>query len=218
VSEGIGDAAGFIRANTRLLPVPHAPEIRLHLADEVTPLWRKTEEELGEMGLPPPFWAFAWAGGQALARYLLDHPETVRGRCVLDFASGSGLVAIAAAKAGAASVSAVDIDNFAIAAIRLNAEENGVAVETLAADVLGRTDLRAETVTAGDIFYDRDIGPRVIAWLEALRERGSLVLVGDPGRTYLPKDRLNRIATYEVPVSRELEDLEIKRSSVWTLR
>jgi predicted nicotinamide N-methyase len=218
VTAEISDAALFILANTRLLPVPHAPEIRLHLADEVTPLWRKTEEELGAIGLPPPFWAFAWAGGQALARYLLDHPETVSGRRVFDFASGSGLVAIAAAKAGATSVRAADIDRFAIAAIRLNAKANGVAVDSVAGDVLGRTDIGAEIVTAGDIFYDRDIASGVIAWLEALRERGALVLIGDPGRSYLPKDRLHQIATYEVPVSRELEDLEIKRSSVWTLR
>ena len=218
MSGAIGDAVGFIRANTRLLPVPHAPEIRLHLADEVTPLWRKTEEELGEMGLPPPFWAFAWAGGQALARYLLDHPAEVAGRTVLDFASGSGLVAIAAAKAGAARVLAADIDAFAIAAIGLNAAANGVAIETIGDDVLGRHDIEVETVLAGDIFYDRDIAGRCLAWLEGWRERGVDVLIGDPGRTYLPVDRLESLATYEVPVSRELEDLSIKRSSVWRLK
>ena len=150
------DRAAFIRANTRVLPVPHAPEIRLHLADEATELWHKTEEELGRLGLPPPFWAFAWAGGQALARYLLDRPEVVHGRRVLDFASGSGLVAIAAARAGAASVEASDIDAFAIAAIGLNAALNGVRVEARAADLIGH-DEGFDAVLAGDIFYDRDI-------------------------------------------------------------
>src|SRR5829696_9471680 len=133
----IADAAAFIRAHTRLLPVPHTPEISLHLADEATELWQKTEEELGEIGLPPPFWAFAWAGGQALARYLLDHPAVVAGKRVLDFASGSGLVAIAAAKAGAAFVKACDVDAFAVASITLNAARNGVAVEPRLADLVG---------------------------------------------------------------------------------
>ena len=168
----IADPAAFIRANTRLLATPYAPEIVLHVADEVTPLWVRTEEELGAMGLPPPFWAFAWAGGQALARYLLDHPAEVAGRTVLDFASGSGLVAIAAAKAGAARVLAADIDAFAIAAIGLNAAANGVAIETIGDDVLGRHDIEVETVLAGDIFYDRGIAGRCLAWLESWRERG----------------------------------------------
>jgi predicted nicotinamide N-methyase len=213
----IDDRLRFIRQETRLRPVPHAPEIALHVADEVTPLWQKTEEELDALGLPPPFWAFAWAGGQALARYVIDHPEAVAGRRVLDFASGSGLVAIAAARAGAARVTATDIDPFAIAAIGLNAAANGVRVETLAEDVLGRHHLDADTILCGDIFYDRDLAPRVLAWLEAWEERGARVLIGDPGRTYLPRDRLERLSTYEVPVSRELEDLAIKRSSVWAL-
>jgi predicted nicotinamide N-methyase len=208
----------FIRANTRLLPVPHAPEILLHVADGVTPLWLKTEEELGELGLPPPFWAFAWAGGQALARYLLDHPGLVAGRRVLDFASGSGLVAIAAMKAGAASALAADIDAFAIAAIALNAEANAVRVEATADNMLGRFDVRVDLVLAGDIFYDRDIAAAVLAWLAGWRSRGKPVLIGDPGRTYLPKDRLECLETYDVPVTRDLEDMEIKRAGVWRLR
>src|SRR4051812_14750995 len=175
------DPLAFIRANTRLLQVPHAPEIRLHLADEVTPLWQKTEEELSAIGLPPPFWAFAWAGGQALARYLLDHPQRAMGRRVLDFASGSGLVAIAACKAGAASALACDIDPFALAAIALNADVNSVRVEATGEDQLGRYSCEADLVLAGDIFYDRDLAPRVMAWLEGWRERGADVLVGDPG-------------------------------------
>jgi predicted nicotinamide N-methyase len=213
----IADPRTFIRAETRLQPVPYAPEIRLHVADEATALWQKTEEELGAIGLPPPFWAFAWAGGQALARYVLDHPETVRGRRVLDFASGSGLVAIAAMKAGARVVEACDIDPFAIAAIGLNAEANGVAVEALDVNLVGR-DAGWDTVLAGDICYERDLAERVVAWLADLDHRGATVLIGDPGRSYLPRERLEALATYEVPVTRTLEDAEVKRSSVWRLR
>jgi predicted nicotinamide N-methyase len=213
----ITDPVAFIRAETRLRPVPHAPEIALHVADEATELWQRTEEELGEIGLPPPFWAFAWAGGQALARYILDHPETVRGRRVLDFASGSGLVAIAAKKAGAAEVTACDIDPFAIAAIGVNAQANGVAVTPLAADIVGQ-DGGWDTVLAGDICYEQDLAARVIEWLLALSNRGATVLIGDPGRSYLPKDRLENLAAYEVPVTRTLEDSDIKKSSVWRFR
>jgi predicted nicotinamide N-methyase len=207
----------FIRAETRILPVPHAREIRLHLADEATELWQKTEDELGEIGLPPPFWAFAWAGGQALARYVLDYPALVAGRRVLDVATGSGLVAIAAAIAGASSVEATDIDAFATAAVTLNAEENHVAVTPRLGDVVG-TDEGWDAVLAGDIFYDRDIAARMTEWLLALQRRGATVLVGDPGRSYLPKDRLEELACYRVPVTRALEDAEIKVSRVWRFR
>ena len=213
----IVDPAAFIRAETRLRPVPHAPEIALHVADEATELWQKTEEELGEIGLPPPFWAFAWAGGQALARYILDHPETVRGRRVLDFASGSGLVAIAAMKAGAAEVTACDIDSFAIAAIGINAAANDVSVTALQADIVGE-DRGWDTVLAGDICYEQDLAARVVAWLFSLSERGATVLIGDPGRSYLPKDRLDSLAVYQVPVTRTLEDSDIKKSGVWRFR
>jgi predicted nicotinamide N-methyase len=213
----IADPAAFILAETRLHPVPHAPEILLHVADEATALWARTEEELGAVGLPPPFWAFAWAGGQALARYVLDRPDAVRGRRVLDFASGSGLVAIAAARAGAGRVEASDIDAFALAAIRLNARANGVAVEPVAEDLID-TDRGWDTVLAGDICYERDLAARVVAWLEGLARRGALVLVGDPGRSYLPRERLEALATYEVPVTRTLEDADIKRTSVWRFR
>ena len=213
----IADPAAFIRAETRLRPVPHAPEIALHVADEATELWQKTEEELGEIGLPPPFWAFAWAGGQALARYILDHPETVRGKRVLDFASGSGLVAIAAMKAGAAEVTACDIDSFAIAAIGINAAANDVSVTALQADIVGE-DRGWDTVLAGDICYEQDLAARVVAWLFSLSERGATVLIGDPGRSYLPKDRLDSLAVYQVPVTRTLEDCDIKKSGVWRFR
>lgn len=213
------DPLGFIRANTRLTPVPYAPEIRLHVADEATELWQKTEDELEEIGLPPPFWAFAWAGGQALARYILDHPETVAGKRLLDFASGSGLVAIAAAKAGAAHVLASDLDAFALAAIPLNAAENGVADRITATgdDLIGR-DGPFDGVLAADILYERDLAGAVGAWLDGLQAQGTLVLIGDPGRSYLPRDRLEAIATYAVPVTRSLEDAEIKQSSVWRFR
>ena len=213
----IADPLAFIRAETRLLPVPHAPEILLHVADEATELWQKTEEELGEIGLPPPFWAFAWAGGQALARYILDHPETVRGKRVLDFASGSGLVAIAAMKAGAAEVTACDIDAFAVAAIALNAGANGVAVAPVQADLVGQ-DGGWDAVLAGDICYERDLAARVAEWLMGLSRRGATVLIGDPGRSYLPRDRLENLALYQVPVTRTLEDSDIKKTGVWRFR
>ncbi len=210
----VGDRDAFIRAHTRLLPVPHAPSIRLHLADEATALWEKTEAELGEIGLPPPFWAFAWAGGQALARYLLDNPDLVRGKRVLDVASGSGLVAIAAARAGAARVMANDIDDFALAAIPLNARANDVAIEVIGGDLFGRP-VKADVICAGEVFYERDMASRIADWLAALVAGGATALVGDPGRSYLPQDRLERLARYEVPVTRSLEDSEIKRTDVW---
>jgi predicted nicotinamide N-methyase len=169
------------------------------------------------MGLPPPFWAFAWAGGQALARYILDNPDVVRGRTVLDVASGSGLVAIAAAKAGAAAVEAADIDAFATEAITLNAEVNGVTVTPRLADLVG-ADEGWDVVLTGDIFYERDISERMWPWLAALEGRGARVLIGDPGRSYLPKDKVEQIAQYRVQVTRELEDAEIKLSRVWRIR
>ncbi|WP_199092400.1 methyltransferase [Bosea sp. ASV33] len=214
--EAVLDREAFIRAHTRLLPVPHAPEIALHVAEEATELWQKTEDELAVIGLPPPFWAFAWAGGQALARYLLDHPEIVAGRRMLDFASGSGLVGIAAAKAGAAPVEACDIDAFAAAAIGINAAANGVAVTARCEDLIG-LDEGWDVICAGDVCYERAMAGRVIDWLSGLSARGATVLIGDPGRSYLPRERLEALATYEVPVTRALEDAEVKRSSVWRL-
>ncbi|MCB4770744.1 methyltransferase [Ancylobacter sp. Lp-2] len=211
----IEDPAAFIRAETRPRPVPLVPEVRLYLADEAVPIWQRTEEELGEIGLPPPFWAFAWAGGQALARHVLDHPEIVAGKRVLDFASGSGLVAIAARLAGARAVEVADIDPFARAAIALNAGLNAAdAITPCPDDVLGR-DEGWEVVLAGDIAYERDLAARVFAWLEALAARGAQVWIGDPGRSYLPRERLEKLAEYGVPVSRELEDSEIKHTAVW---
>ena len=204
----------FVLDNTTLQSPPHVPEIRLHLADEAHDLWHRTEEELATLGLPPPFWAFAWAGGQGLARYVLDNPETVRGRMVLDFASGSGLVAIAAAKSGAAHVVACDIDTFTLPAIALNAGENGVAIETSGKDLIGRDDGWG-VVLAGDVFYDKALADRLLPWFAALAKRGADVIVGDPGRSYFPKDRLEPLTVYAVPVTRVLEDAEVKRTTVW---
>jgi predicted nicotinamide N-methyase len=210
----IADRAEFIRANTRVLTPPHCPEIRLHLADDAVALWEMTEEELGEIGLPPPFWAFAWAGGQALARYVLDHPEIVRDKSVLDVASGCGLVAIAAMKAGAASALAVDLDAFAKDAALLNAELNGVTLDAQAADALAKPPTH-DVILVGDLFYDRDLSPLLVDWL---RQAPGTVLIGDPGRTYLPKDELTQVAEYAVQVPRALEDAEVKRTCVWTLK
>ena len=211
------DRNAFILANTRWLAVPHAPEISLYLADEAIELWQKTEDELGELGLPPPFWAFAWAGGQALARYILDHPEWVRGKRVLDVASGSGLVAIAAAMAGAESVLANEIDEFALAAIAFNARANGLAVKVRAGDLTG-LDEGWDVVLAGDISYERDMAQGLSTWLESLAVRGAVVRIGDPGRSYLARDRLEPLAEYAIPVTRSLEDADIKRTSVWRFR
>lgn len=208
------DAERFIRANTAILAPPHVPEIRLHLADEAHDLWLKTEAELDAIGLPPPFWAFAWAGGQALARHVLDNPGLVRGRRVADFATGSGLVAIAAARAGASSVTGYDIDPFCAAAIRLNTALNETPVGFEARDIIGEVP-SADILLAGDVFFDADMARRITPWFDRLSAEGITVLVGDPGRAYLPADRVTRLATYEVPVTRALEDAEIKRTNVW---
>lgn len=208
------DPEAFIRANTSVTAPPHVPEISLHLASEAHDLWLKTEEELEAIGLPPPFWAFAWAGGQGLARYVLDHPEMVRGKHVLDFASGSGLVGIAAVMAGALEVTACDIDPWAEAAVRLNAQVNHVSLGFTGADLIGQA-VDADIVLAGDVFYDSAFAAALVPWLATLAADCKLVLVGDPGRSYLPRDRLEFCAVYEVPVTRALEDSEIKKTTVW---
>ncbi len=211
----MSDATVFIRSNTRLLAPPLVPEIRLHLAEECVPIWQKTEEQLGEMNVPPPYWAFAWAGGQALARYVLDNRALVAGKAVLDLGAGSGLTALAAARAGARSVLAADIDRFSLAAIRLNAAENGLAVATTGDDLLAAPPAAFEVVLVGDLFYERVLAERVLAFAEAAKAAGALVLVGDPQRNYFPRDRFEPVARYDVPVTRELEDAEIKRAAVW---
>jgi predicted nicotinamide N-methyase len=209
------DPALFIRRNTALAAPPLVPEIQLHLATELTPIWQASEETLARSALPPPFWAFAWAGGQALARYLLDHPEIVRGRAVLDFGAGSGLVAIAAAKAGGGPVTAAEIDPFAVAAIGLNAALNGVAVTVTASDLLDAPPQPWPVVTAGDVCYERPMAERATAWLRRLAAAGSRVLIGDPGRAYLPQAGLRELARYQVPTSRELEDRDTRETTVW---
>jgi predicted nicotinamide N-methyase len=204
----------FILENTGAVIPPHVPEIKLQLAHEAFDLWNKTEEELAAVGLPPPFWAFAWAGGQGLARYVLDHPETVRGKNVLDFASGSGIVAIAAAKAGASAVLASDIDPYSLEAIALNADHNDVKLSLVGDDLTG-TPGGWDVILAGDIFYDRALADSVTGWLSAMAEQGATVLIGDPGRAYLPRDGLICKATYDVEVTRALEDAEVKCTCVW---
>jgi predicted nicotinamide N-methyase len=209
------EPAAFVTANTAIGSPPLVPEIRLHLATEVTPIWQATEESLARFGTPPPFWAFAWAGGQALARYIIDHPDTVAGKDVLDVASGSGMVAIAAVMAGARRVVASDIDPFAAAAIALNATLNGVSVAIETRDLLDRGPAGWAVVTAGDVCYEEPMASRMIALLRRIAARGRLALLGDPGRAYLPREGLVERARYVVPVSRELEDREAREGRVF---
>ena len=206
----------IIRTGTRLGPVPLVPEIRLHQASDPISLWQHTEATSGRTGLDPPFWAFAWAAGQALARYLLDHPELVSGRNVLDVGCGSGLVAIAAAKAGAAAVTASDTDPFATTAVQLNARANQVKV-CVVRDVLGSTH-KADVVLAGDVWYERGLSSLVMSFLDRAAAAGAEVLAGDIGRRYFPRDRFFPVASYQVPASRALESAKIMRASVWIRR
>ena len=208
------DPAAFVRANTALERPPLVPELELYLASEILPIWQATEADLSDMGLPPPYWAFAWAGGQALTRYLLDNPEVVAGKRVLDFASGSGLAAIAAARAGAATVTASEIDPYAVAAIRLNADYNGVSIICIQEDVIGRHG-DWDVVLAGDICYEKPLADRVMQWLRDLAASGIPVLLGDPGRNYLPKDGLEWVVRYAVKTTRELEDTDVRNAVVW---
>jgi predicted nicotinamide N-methyase len=203
-------ASGFVRDHTRLTTVQFVPEIALYLAvDDAVDLWESTQESGAVDGADPPFWAFAWAGGLALARYLLDTPEVVRGRRVVDVATGSGLVAVAAALAGAREVRAIDVDDLAVVAARRNAEANGVRLSVTTGSV---TDLSAEPgdlVLAGDVFYDRAMAEQMLTSLRLLRDGGAEVLIGDPYRSRLPLDALSVIETYEVDVDPELEQAPI---------
>ncbi|HKQ11530.1 MAG TPA: methyltransferase [Rhizomicrobium sp.] len=203
----------FIKANAALVAPPLVPEIKLYLASEVVPLWRATEDELAKIGVPPPYWAFAWAGGQALARYVLDHPQIVRGKRVLDIGAGSGLVGLAAARAGAAKVLAADIDEFACAAIRLNAAANGCAIAVTQEDLIGAPPAW-DVILVGDLFYERPLAERLLAWLGPL---GVPALLGDPGRNYFPKARVEKLASYSVQTTRDLEDREIRETGVYRL-
>ncbi len=212
----MNDPTEFIRSNTVLIPPPLVPEVKLHLATEVVPLWRLTEDELDEQGIPPPYWAFAWAGGQALARFVLDNPDVARGRIVLDLGSGSGLVGIAAMKCGAVHVLSADIDAFAIAAVALNAQANEVEVATTTDDVIGQS-RDWNTILVGDMCYERPLAERVLVWLKERVAAEVTVLIGDPGRSYFPKEGVEKLATYNVKTTRELEDREIRETSVYRL-
>lgn len=200
-----------------LVEVPFVPEVRLHLAEDATVWWARMEAR-ADARLAPPFWASAWAGGRAVARYVLDHPQTVAGRRVLDLASGSGLIAIAAVMAGAAEVSANDIDPYAVAAIRLNARVNDVPVIEIHADLLDGDGGDVETVLAGDVFYTPPLARRMFAFLERVVARGAQVLVGDPGRGHLPMDRFLTLASYQVPLADAFVDAELTRMSVLQLK
>ena len=206
----------FIVRNTRPQRPPHTPELQLRLADEIMPIWRMTAEELGEVDAPPPFWAFAWAEGQAIARYLLDHPAEVAGKRVIDIATGSGLCAIAAMKAGAAYALAADIAVFCEAAVTINARANGVRVDFTERDLLDADPPLTDLILAGDVCYEQPLAARMLAWLRAAHAGGIRVLIGDPGRTYLTREGLTRLAEYQVPTTRELEDAEVKRVGVFT--
>ncbi|MDE2164979.1 MAG: methyltransferase [Alphaproteobacteria bacterium] len=206
----------FVCANTVIASPPLTPEIRLHLATAVTPLWQATEAALHQTQLPPPYWAFAWAGGQAVARHVLDHPALVASHRVLDFGAGSGVIAIAAAKAGA-HVTAAEPDRFAVAALTLNAALNGVEIEIETADLL--TGAGAwDAVLAGDMCYERPLAERLVPWLAARAREGALVLLGDPGRAYLPTRGLQALARHWVPTPLELEDREARETTVWRLQ
>ena len=205
----------FVLRQTRLRAVPGLEAIRLHLADEVLPLWGAVQLESGDPDAPLPYWAFAWGGGLAVANYLREHPEAVAGRRVFDFASGSGLVAIAAMYAGASAVIAADIDPFAILAIGLNGRANGHRITTLARDVLDEPPPDVDVVLAGDCWYEASLAERVLPWLRRVRAAGIDVLVGDPGRRYLPAAALEEVATYKVRTTTELEDLALKTGHVY---
>lgn len=207
--------AAFIRANTALKAPPLVPELRLHLADAALPLWQATEDTLQRTGLPPPYWAFAWPGGQAVARFVLDHPQVVAGRRLLDIGAGSGIASIAAARAGAAAVVANDPDAFAAAAIALNAAANGLAVTVEGVDLLDAPAGGFAVVLAGDMCYERPLADRVWACLLRHAAAGALVLLGDPGRAYAPEAGLREAGRYIVPTSLDLEDREQRETVVW---
>ena len=206
----------FVAAQTVIARAPLVPEIALHLATEITPIWQATEAWLAEQNIEPPFWAFAWPGGQALARAVLDDPKLVAGKRVLDFAAGCGIAAIAAAQAGAALVEAAEIDPLALAAVRLNAALNGVVVATPPGDMVGAP-CRWDVIFAGDVCYEAPMTAHILPWLRSLAAAGAEVLIADPGRAYLPKAGLAPIARYNVPTTRELEDRETREVTIHRL-
>ncbi|MSP42459.1 MAG: methyltransferase [Alphaproteobacteria bacterium] len=211
----LGDPAQFIRDHTVLTPTPLVPEISLFVATEILPIWQMTEDEMQQAGLPPPFWAFAWAGGQALARYVLDNPHLVSGQRVLDFGAGSGLAGIAAMLAGASRVDAADIDPVAIIAIGLNARANNIILHAIEGDIVGQLARGWDVVLAADVCYEGPASKRIVAWLDELARGGVLVLMGDPGRTYFPKSGHEKLISYGVKTTTELEDTDLRNTSVW---
>jgi predicted nicotinamide N-methyase len=208
----------FILRHTRLRPVPGIEEIRLHLADEVLPLWHAVQVETGDPDAPLPFWAFAWAGGLAIARYLREHPETVAGLRVFDVGAGSGLCAIAALRAGASEATSADIDEIAIAAVQLNARANGRRIAVVRRDVLDEDPPDVDVILAGDCWYDAALAERVQLWLRRAHDQGIHVVIGDPGRRYLSTDELVERAAYDVRTTTVLEDLALKKGRVYVLR
>ncbi|WP_428396046.1 class I SAM-dependent methyltransferase [Lichenicoccus sp.] len=208
--------AAFIAAQTRLASAPLVPEIMLHLASEITPIWQASEDFLARAGIEPPFWAFAWPGGQALARYVLDHPALVAGKRVLDFAAGGGIAAIACAMAGAACVEAADIDPLAAVAIARNAAANGLSLDVLARDVVGEPP-RWDLILCGDVCYEAPMTRHILPWLRRCADRGE-VWLADPGRAYLPPDGLVAIARYDVVTSLELEDRTLRPTVLYRLQ
>ena len=210
------DAEDFLRQHTALSAAAIVPEVPLYLATEITPIWQATEAWLHETGIEPPFWAFAWPGSQALARIVLDRPELVAGKRVLDFASGCGLAAIACARAGAASVEAAEIDPLAIAATRLNAAENGVSVLAETRDVVGDA-CRWDLILCGDVCYEAPMTGHILPWLRAMVAAGAEVWVADPGRAYLPREGMTAIERMMVPTTLELEDTKERPVTVFRL-
>lgn len=211
------DASELVLGRTRLQSPPVVPELELHLADDMDAAWSSLQRELDDGDLAPPFWAFAWLGGQAVARHVLDHPKLVDGRSVLDLATGSGLCALAARRAGAAAVTAVDVDPLAVVAAGLNAEHNGLHVDLLCTDLLDEGPPPVDVVLAGDVFYDAAMSARVQPWLLTARATGSRVVVGDPGRHYLPRALLQERGGYDIPTTRALEGVELKRVRIYEL-
>jgi len=208
----------LVLRRTRIEVPPAVPELRLHLADDVTQTWEDLERELAQGQIPPPFWAFAWVGGQGLARYVLDAPAEVAGLRVLDLATGSGLVALAARRAGAAQVTGADVDPLAATAVALNAALNGLEVGFTGVDLLGGPPPDVDVLLAGDVCYDRDMTERVLPWLRTAASRGVRVLLGDPGRHFLPQTGLERLAQVDVPTTRDLEGVTTKRVGVYAVR
>ena len=206
----------FVTAHTTVAHAPLVPEIALHLASEITPIWQATEEWLKERNIEPPFWAFAWPGGQATARLLLDEPARVAGKRVLDFAAGCGIAAIAAAQSGAARVEAAEIDPLALAAVRLNAALNGVRVETPEGDIVGAAN-RWDVILAGDVCYEAPMTAHILPWLRGLAAAGAEVLLADPGRAYLPREGLEPISRHAVPTTLELEDRTLREVTLFRL-